>query len=120
MDKIIIGSYTVTENPQRMDLVESVKDIAIVQTYTGTGVFQWDATIIGKSINIEWDNITEAMWDELRTLYLSSSSIVFDPQNGSTYNVIVEGLTGKYIDYGLEDIPHRENVVLTLHIISEV
>lgn len=120
MDKITLGSYTFTENPQRMTLVESYKDVATVKTYGGTAVFQWDATIAGKDVDLEWDNLSETMYDQLRTLYVDDSTVVFDPQNGNTYNVIVKNLEGKYINYGLEDIPVREDVTLTLHILSQV
>lgn len=120
MDKMTLGSYTFTENPQRVDLVESVKDVATVKTYTSTAVFQWDPTVAGLDVALDWDNLSETMYNELRTLYLSDSTVVFDPQNGSTYNVIVKSLEGSYFMAALEDIPHRENVTLTLHVISEV
>lgn len=120
MNKIVLGSFTFTENPQRMDLFESKKDIATVRTYDSTAVFQWTPTIAGHDVVMEWDNMSSAMYDELRTLYLSDLTIVVDPDNGNTYNVVVKNLEGKYIKYGLEDIPHREDVSLTLHIISQV
>lgn len=120
MDKMTLGSYTFAENPQRSDLVESYKDVATVKTYGGSAVFQWDVTIIGKEIDLEWDSMSTTMYGELRTLYVDDSSVVFDPQNGNTYNVIVTNLEGKYYDSGLEDIAYRQDVTLTLHILSQV
>lgn len=118
MNKIIIGSLTVTENPQRMTIIEKNKAVAAVKTYSGIGIFQWTAEVAGVTCDLEWDNLSETLWDSMQTLYESPNQITFNPQNGSTYTVIVENLQGKYINYGLEDIPHRENVVLTLRIIS--
>lgn len=120
MDKMILDSYTFPENPQEMDLIEAKKVVATIMTYTGQGIFQWDADIQDLSVMLRWDNISNVFWDILRAKYLSTSNVVFDPQNGSTYNVIVEDLTGKYIQYGLEFIPHRKDVELTLNIRSTV
>lgn len=120
MDKMILDSYTFPENPQEMDLLESKKVVAKVDTYSGGAIFQWDATIQGVSVALSWDNMSETFYQNLRTKYLSTSSVVFDPKNGSTYNVIVEELSGRYIQYGLEDIPHRKNVELILNIRSTV
>jgi hypothetical protein len=120
MDKMILDSYTFPENPQEVDLVEAKKVIATVQTYGGQAIFQWSANIQDLSVVLRWDNISTTFWDNLRTKYLSVSSVVFDPQNGNTYNVIVENLIGKYVQYGLEDIPVRKDVELTLNIRSQV
>lgn len=120
MDKMILDSYTFPENPQESDLVEAKKVLAKITTYGGQAVFHYDANIQDLSIVLRWDNISNTFWDNLRTKYLASDTVVFDPQNGSTYNVIVEDLIGKYVQYGLEDIPHRKDVELTLNIRSEV
>ena len=120
MNKMILDSYTFPENPQEMDLVEAKKVLATVKTYEGEAIFQWDANIQDLSVMLRWDNISNTFWDNLRTKYLSTSSVVFNPQNGSTYNVIVQELIGKYVQYGLEDIPHRKDVELTLNIRSTV
>jgi hypothetical protein len=120
MDKMILDSYTFPENPQEIDLVEAKKVVATVTTYEGQAIFQWDETVQDLSVQLRWDNISNTFWDNLRTKYLSTSNVVFNPQNGSTYNVIVEDLIGKYIQYGLEAIPHRKDVELTLNIRSTV
>lgn len=120
MDKMILDSYTFPENPQEADLVEAKKTVATIKTYGGEAIFQWAANIQDLSIVLRWDNISETFWDNLRTKYLSTSSVVFDPQNGNTYNVIVENLVGRYVQYGLEDIPVRKDVELTLNIRSQV
>lgn len=120
MDKMILDSYTFPENPQEMDLVEAKKVVAKITTYSGQALFQYDENIQDLSVVLRWDNISETFWDNLRTKYLATASVVFDPQDGSTYNVVVEDLTGKYVQYGLEDIPVRKDVALTLNIRSEV
>lgn len=120
MNKMILDSYTFPENPQYMELVEAKKIVAPIPTYGGQAIFQWDANIQDLSVVLKWDNMTETFWDNLRTKYLSTSSVVFNPQNGSTYNVICEDLTGSYVQYGLEDIPARKDVELTLNIRSTV
>jgi hypothetical protein len=120
MDKMILDSYTFPENPQEMDLVEAKKVVAKVMTYGGEAIFQWAANIQDLSVVLRWDNITETFWDNLRTKYLATDSVVFNPQDGNTYNVIVEDLVGKYIQYGLEAIPVRKDVELTLNIRSQV
>lgn len=120
MDLMILDSYTFVENPQEMDLVEAKKTVATVSTYGGSAIFQWTANIQDLSVVLRWDNITQTFWDNLRTKYLSTDSVVWDPQGGTTYNVIVENLVGKYVQYGLDDIPVRKDVELTLNIRSAV
>ena len=117
---MVLDSYTFVENPQEMDLIEAQKTVAKVTTYGGSALFQWEENIQDLSVVLRWDNITETFWDNLRTKYLSTDIVVFNPQNGSTYNVIVEGLIGRYVQYGLEDIPVRKDVELTLNIRSVV
>ena len=121
MDRMVLDSYTFVENPQEMDLIEAKKVVATIQTYGGSAIFQWAENVQDLSIVLRWDNITETFWDNLRTKYLSTDSVVWDPKTGgSTYNVIVEDLIGKYIQSGLEDIPARKDVELTLNIRSTV
>lgn len=120
MDKMVLDSYTFPENPQEMSLIESKKTIATVETYVGSAIFQWPAEIQGKLVILKWDNISETFYSNLRSKYVSTSTVVFNPQTGTSYNVIVEELIGEYIQYGIEDIPHRKDVELTLNIRSTV
>lgn len=117
---MVLDSYTFPENPQTIDLIESKKTVAKVETYSGGAIFQWDATIQGTTVVLKWDDISEAFYTALRAKYVSTDIVVFDPKNGSTYNVIVEDLVGTYVQYGLEDIPHRKGIELTLNIRSTV
>ena len=117
---MVLDSYTFPENPQNMDLIESKKSVASVVTFSGSAVFQWDATLEGVLVSLTWDNMSETMYNNLRTKYLSTDSVVFDPKTGTTYNVIVENLSGSYVQYGLDDIPHRKDIELILNIRSAI
>lgn len=103
-----------------MDLIESKKSVVNVPTLSGSAIFQWAATIQGVLVSLAWDDISETFYENLRTKYLSTNTVVFDPKDGNTYNVIVEELTGSYIQYGLEDIPYRKDVELILNIRSMI
>lgn len=120
MNKMILDSYTFAENPQYADLIESKKTVATVETYSGAAIFQWAASIEGRRVTFRWDNMSETMYETLRTKYLSTDVVVFNPQDGSTYNVVVVDLVGSYVQFGLEDISHRKDVELTLNVRSIV
>lgn len=120
MDKMVLGAYTFSWNPEKCTVPHETKSSSVVETYGGAVYFSWGTLIVGQKINIEWDWLQEAQWDELQTLLEADAEIVWDPQTGSTYNVEVADLRGDYQDKSLIDAAYRRNVVLTLIIISEV
>ena len=116
----ILGSYTFYRNPHTLSIPETKKPVSVVETWGGSAIFQWDALISGQSIEMTWPGMEASMYEELRTLYLEDDSVVWNPQNGSTYNVIVTNLEGEYIEAGHAESPYRKNVMMTLNIRSAV
>lgn len=120
MDKMVLGAYTFSWNPEKCTVPRETKSSSVVETYGGAVYFSWGTLIAGQKINLEWDWLQEAQWDELQTLLEADAEVVWDPQTGPTYNVEIAGLKGDYQDKSLIDADYRRNVVLSLVIISEV
>lgn len=117
----ILDTYTFDWNPDELTIPESKKIVAEAKTHDGSEIFQWDAIIKGEKIVMIWKLMSIAQYNELRTLYLSPDTVVWNPQyNAVTYNVIVTGLQGKYSHVHLDDLPYRTDVELTLSIRSIV
>ena len=114
----VLSSYTFEANPESMDPPESKKTVAEVGTYAGSAVFQWGASIVGQSIVLSWPAMSTTMYNQLRTLYISTEEVTFNPQESYTYGVIVTNLDGKYYKAALNSIAYRKDVELTLNIRS--
>jgi len=114
-----LGGYTFEGNPEKMTPPESKKTVAEVDTYSGSAIFQWPALIVGQKTKLTWPSMTETMYAQLRTLYLSQDAAAFVPDDGYTYQVIVVDLDGEYFKYVLNSIPFRKDVELTLNIRSQ-
>ena len=113
-----LGIYTFEKNPGEMDIPESKKIVAEVETYAGSAVFQWDAIIQGQSVVLKWNTMTSDMYNELRTLYIGTGEVDFIPHDGYTYHVIVTNLFAQYFKYYDSAIQYLKNVELTLNIRS--
>ncbi|MDX9788887.1 MAG: hypothetical protein RBT11_19075 [Desulfobacterales bacterium] len=120
-----LGSYSFEDDPEKMTIPESKKVFASVQTYSGAAVFQWPANIAGQRVNLFWTLMSDEMYEELRTLYLSPSAITWCPkpstttEHGMEYAVAVVSLDGVYNDATFHHQPFRFDVKLVLQIISE-
>lgn len=112
-----IGSCTPSLLPGAMTLIRPEKPNAVKQTYSSVAYFSWPATIIGKTIELNWNLLPAADFIALDGIYSADLPVVFDPleSNGYTYNVQIIALDGKY----LLQRQHRADVVAKLLILSQ-
>jgi hypothetical protein len=120
MQKMSLGSYTFDRNPVQFDVPKKIKYSANVSTYSGESYFSWGTGIAGQRITLEWDWMTSTAFDQFQSILEEDAQKVWDPKSGSTYNVEVLSLDGKYVESSLLDAPWRRDVKLSLLIRSEV
>jgi hypothetical protein len=114
-----LGSYTFEWNPDRMSIPESKKEVSEVKTYDGSAIFLWDSLLQGVPVTLEWRYMSLDQYDQLRALFLSGDSVEFNPDTGGTsYNVIIVSLVGRYLDVLHSDNNYRQNVKMVLSIRS--
>lgn len=121
MAKVVIGSRTLTNDPQTMTVVRADKQCASVQTYSNVAFFTWGTSIIGKEITLGWPFMTAAEFDALDTIFKADVAFVFNPNDGCshTYNVNMTALDGDYLVGRTLSAPStRKNVKMTLLIMS--
>lgn len=113
--------YTFEQDPYYMTEIRENKDDAVVDTYEGAEYFEWDETIVGKSLTLKWHACPATQFDQFKAFRIGGKALVFDPDigTGKTYNVrMINPFDG---DYLIGEISSwRENVVITLFILSEV
>lgn len=120
MNKMTLGGYTFARNPNKSTEPKQYRSTSVVPTYGGAAFFSWGMFIEGLEVTLEWDYMTEAMFEQLQSLLDDDESKVWDPQTGSTYNVQMLTLEGEYLTTSLLDAEWRQNVKLTMVIMSEV
>lgn len=114
-----LGNYVFEWNPDRTSIPEKYRPISEVKTYHGTAIFIWDIILQGVPVTLEWKYMSLDQYSRLREKYLAGIAVEFNPDaGGSSYNVIVTALIGKYIDVVHSDSPYRANVKMTLSIRS--
>jgi hypothetical protein len=95
--KMILGGYTFNLNPHRMSNTLDPEVISNSElTWEGVHYFSWPATVVGKRVKLIWDLMTVEQYIALQALWVADLSIVYNPDNGSTYNVMIMGLKGVY------------------------
>jgi len=120
MSHQILDGYEFLRNPLTMTIPESKKTVSIVDTYSGSAIFQWTTLLQGSIVILKWKWMYLSMYDALRTKYQSMDEAVWDTDASATYNVIVTNLKGEYFEAALDKVAYRANVELTLNIRSEV
>lgn len=118
-----LGGYTFYWDPDEMTMPYSDKTVAEVQTFEGTQIFEWAATIVGKEVVLKWDFMPIGMWNALRQRYLATGTqYTWDPEivGGTTYSVVLKSLQGTYFKHLKEDSEWRKDVALVLSIRSKV
>jgi len=123
MANMSIGGYTLKHNPSEMDPIESEKSAATIPTYGGGAYFDFGMFLIGTDKNFRWSYMEADEYATLRTKYVASLPVVFDPQDGSgkTYNVEIKQFYGSlFRKFGSAAGTFRKDVKMTLFLISEV
>lgn len=115
-----LGSYTFALNPGRCTMPLERKQASVVETLGGGAYFSWGAFLPGQVIDISWEYMLTTQFDELATLFEADAQVVWDPENGSTYNVEIMSLLGDYHLSAAAAATYKKNVIMKLVIISEV
>ncbi len=121
MSRMVLGSYTFEDNPTAVgDLMTPERKSAAVETYSSLAFFSWGASIVGKELELTWTQTSTDQYSELQTLLEADAPVVLNPQDGEgkTYNVEVTALHGEYWLY--LSGTYRQNVTLSLLVLSEV
>jgi hypothetical protein len=118
-----LSGYTFEWDPDETSMPYSSKTVAEVQTFGGTELFEWEASIVGKEVVLKWDHMEVGMFNALRRRYLvMGTTYVWDPDiGGNTFNVVIKDFSGKYLRNFTENssyVNYRENVVMVLSIRS--
>jgi hypothetical protein len=117
---MVLGGYTFALNPEKCDMPVASKRAANVETLGGAAYFSWGTFLPGTEIVLEWTYMPVAMFSELETLNEANAQIVFNPGSGTTYNVEIKNLTGKWFLDQTLSAQFRGDVKLELVIMSEV
>jgi hypothetical protein len=124
MSNMSLGTVTFTAQPNDMTCIDADRSCAAVQTYSSIGFFSWDATLIGKKLELDWSYMPADQYSDLKTLEAADAGVVFNPQDGTgiTYNVEIESIYGKYClgKVARSSSELRKDVKMTLLIISVI
>lgn len=123
MAKVVIGTRTLTLDPQRMTMLRADKSCAHKQTYTSVAFFSWGTSIVGKEILLEWPVMSVADFDALDSIFIADVAFNFTPSDGGghTYSVNMTSFNGEYFLGRTSAAPTtRKNVRMTLLIMSVV
>jgi hypothetical protein len=119
MNAMTLGGYTFWRNPTQFDIPKDYRSSDTANTYSGVMFFSWGIFTDGQEITLEWDWMTDTMFNTLQTLLEQDTAHNWNSQLGTSYVVQILKLEGKYLESALSDAPWRRNVKLTLLIRSE-
>lgn len=118
MAKMVLGGYTFVYNPTTCTIPREIKSYSHVQLYSGEAYFSWDTSLVGQRIDIYWEWMQVAQWNNLYALLQADAQTTWQPQDGHTYNVEVLELDGAYLDSSLLEATLRKDVTLKLLIMG--
>ena len=123
MAAVVIGTRTLTRDPQRMTMLRADKSCAHKLTYTSVAVFSWGTSIIGKEILLEWPAMDVAEFAALDAIFIADAAFNFTPSDGGghVYSANMTSFDGEYFRGRTSASPTtRKNVRMTLLIMSIV
>lgn len=123
MAKVVIGTRTLTRDPQRMTMLRADKSCAHKQTYTSVAFFSWGTSIIGKEVLLEWPVMDADEFAALDTIFIADAAFNFTPSDGGghVYSVNMTSFGGEYFLGRTTAAPTtRKNINMTLLIMSVV
>jgi len=116
-----LGSYTFTQNPcEPMPVITEERRAKSIKTLGGVAFFSWGTFIQGQEVPLNWTSIPTAQYTQLLSLLNADAVLVWDPENGSTYNVEILSLNGDYHLSTGAGASYRKNVKMVLLIMSEI
>ena len=89
------------------------------KTLGGAEFFSWGCFIAGVELELFWTSMPTAQYADLLTLLKADAQVVWNPENGSTYNVQILSLNGQYHLDASGSATWRKQVKLKLVIISQ-
>jgi hypothetical protein len=117
---MVLDSYEFTLNPEECDMPVPENRAELTKTLGGMAYFSWGAFIEGSVLELKWTYMAVSMFDSLQTKMEAGAEVVFAPGNGSSYNVMIKSLKGKWFLDQTVAAQFRGNVTMELAIISEV
>jgi len=118
---MILGGYTFALNPlDIVPVVSKVKRAAALDTLGGVAYFSWGTFYEGQIVPLKWNQCSTAQFNSLKTLFENDAEVVWNPEDGNTYNVEILSLTGDFHFSASGSAPYRKNVVMQLIIMSKV
>lgn len=117
-----LGDYTFEYDPDDMTPPKRVKAAASQRTYSSAVFFEWPAFLAGLTLELFWDSMPSAQFDNLNAKFQAGGSYEFNPDIGSgviSYNVEILSFTGVYEKVILDDFDYRRNVQMELMISSQ-
>lgn len=116
-----LGGYTFALNPlDSVPVIGKEKRASVIDTLGGVAYFSWGLFQEGQIVPLKWNKCSTAQFNQLKTLYEANAEIVWDPENGNTYNVEIISLTADYHFSAGAGASRRKNIVMKLIIISQV
>lgn len=86
-----LGSYTFEDEPD-YDIPQAEKSAAVVQTYSSASFFSWGMFLVGKGIQLSWELMTQAQFEELNAIYQLNTSETWEPRYGQlTHGAVANG-----------------------------
>ncbi len=121
MAKQILGTLTFAKNPSSMTIIRPYRLCSFLLTYSSVAFFTWGVSVIGKVVELKWNAMAIADYEDIQDLWEADAEVIFNPQDGEalTYDVQILDLQGEYLR-GIADgdTGIRKNVVLKLLILS--
>ena len=118
---MIIGGYTLLENPEEYPDIIPQKSTATLNTYGGAAFFSFGLFTAGQILSYKWPYMSVTDFDAINTIYQSDLPVLFDPEDGrgETYSVeIISPFDGKYFVDPSQDQEYRKDVTLLLFIVE--
>jgi hypothetical protein len=91
-----------------------------ITLWEGVAYFSWPATIVGKRIKLNWELMPVEQYNSFQTMWEADASLVFTPNGGSAFNVMIMNLTSTYFLNLNSANSFRKSVILDLLILSAV
>jgi len=115
-----LGGYTFTQNPcEPLPVITEERRAQAEKTLGGAEFFSWGSFIAGVELELYWTSMPTGQYGDLLTLLKADAKVVWNPENGSTYNVQILSLNGQYHLSAAAAATWRKQVKLKLVIISQ-
>jgi len=118
---MVLGGYTFVLNPlDSVPMVNKAKRANAIDTLGGVAYFSWGTFQGGQVVPLKWNKCPTAQFNQLKTLFEADAQVVWNPEDGSTYNVEIMSLAGDYHLSAGAGAAYRKNVEMKLLIMSKV